>query len=229
MRRNVVIETLKNIFLYAVLCAGVLLMLRTTVSYTSFEDTTGFLKYKQDFIKIPIWRAAFYVHVFASIFTLLAGLTQFNRDVLHSYPRLHRWIGKAYVFNVLFINFPSALIMAFCAYGFMPSKIAFVILDLLWFWFTLKAWIDIRKKDMEGHRRNMIRSYALTCSALTLRFWKLILTSTTSLDPLTIYMIDAWIGFIPNLIMAEILIHSAQRPKAPASPNKAIATPHIMK
>jgi hypothetical protein len=223
--RNVVIETLKNILLYAVLCAGILLMLRTILLYTSFEYTTGFLKYKQDFITIPIWRAAFYVHVFASIFTLLAGITQFNQDILSSFPRLHRWVGKAYIFSILFVNFPSALILAVCAYGFLPSKIAFVILDTLWFWFTLKAWIDIRKKDIEGHRRNMIRSYALTCSALTLRSWKLILTSTTALDPVTIYMIDAWIGFVPNLIMAEILIRTSQRPKAPANPNKLIATP----
>jgi uncharacterized membrane protein len=226
MLKNVVIQTLKNILLYAVLCAGILLMLRTIVSYTSFEDTTGFLKYKQDFVQVPVWRAAFYIHVFASIFTLLAGLTQFNRDILHSYPRLHRWIGKAYVFNILFVNFPSAFIMAICAYGFLPSKIAFVTLDVLWFWFTMKAWIDVRNKNIEGHRRNMIRSYALTCSALTLRLWKLILTSATSLDPVTIYMIDAWVGFIPNLIMAEIFIRT-YLPKAPARENKVITIPPI--
>lgn len=227
MIRSLIVDTLKNILLYALLCAGTLLMLRTIFSYTSFEDTTGFLQYKQDVVHLPIWRLAFYVHVFASIFALIGGFTQFNRDILKSYPRLHRFIGKMYVFNILFINFPSALIMAFFAYGFLPSKLAFIILDLLWFWFTLKAWIDIRKKNIAGHRRNMIRSYALTCSALTLRTWKVVLTSFTSLDPVTIYMIDAWIGYVPNLIVAEILIWRNYRPKAPANENRVIEVPTI--
>ena len=49
----------------------------------------------------------------------------------------------------------------------------------------------------------MIRSYALTFSAITLRTWKFILSRTTHIDPLHLYMIDAWLGFVPNLLLAE--------------------------
>ena len=62
----------------------------------------------------------------------------------------------------------------------------------------------------------MIRSFALTFSAITLRSWKIVLTNVFHPDPLTLYMIDAWIGFVPNLLLAEWLIWKAQRNKTTA-------------
>lgn len=116
-------------------------------------------------------------------------------------------MGRLYVFNIVFINFPVALIMAIYANGGYPSKAAFIILDLLWFWFTLKAWMLIKRGDIIGHQNFMIRSFALTFSAITLRSWKIVLTSTTGLSEAEIYMIDAWLGFVPNLVVAELIIY----------------------
>jgi uncharacterized membrane protein YozB (DUF420 family) len=98
------------------------------------------------------------------------------------------------------------MIMAFYANGHLPSKIAFIILDSLWFAFTYKAVVAIKAKDIKQHKRFMIRSYALTFSAITLRTWKIILSHSFTIDPLTLYMIDAWMGFVPNLLFAEWLI-----------------------
>jgi hypothetical protein len=43
-------------------------------------------------------------------------------------------------------------------------------------------------------------------SAVTLRTWKIIFLSMVYIDPLHLYMIDAWMGFVPNLLFAEWLI-----------------------
>jgi hypothetical protein len=40
--------------------------------------------------------------------------------------------------------------------------------------------------------------YALTFSAITLRTWKLILSRSFHIDPVHLYMIDAWLGFVPG-------------------------------
>ena len=106
----------------------------------------------------------------------------------------------------MLINFPAGMIMAFYANGHLPSKIAFIILDCLWFWFTYKAVAAIKVKNIKAHKRFMIRSYALTCSAITLRMWKIILSHTFNIEPEVLYMIDAWMGFVPNLLFAEWLI-----------------------
>jgi len=57
----------------------------------------------------------------------------------------------------------------------------------------------------------MIRSYALTLSAVMLRTWKIIILSVVYVDPLHLYMIDAWLGFVPNLLFAEWLIRRKRK------------------
>ena len=191
---------------YLLLSMGTLLMLKMVLLYSSFDDHTGFLQQKQAYLPITIWKVAFYIHVFSSIVTLLAGFTQFSPDLLRRRPGLHRWCGRIYVWDVLLINVPAGMIMAIYANGHLPSKLAFAILDSLWFWFTLRALVEIKRGNVRAHRNDMMRSYALTLSALSLRTWKIILTMTTDLAPETIYMIDAWLGFLPNWLCAEWII-----------------------
>jgi uncharacterized membrane protein len=198
---------LGSLIAYLVLCVATFLMLQMAIDYSSFKTDIHFLSFKQDYIGIPLWRMAFYTHVFSSVLALAAGLTQFSGHVLKNHRRLHRIVGWIYVVDILIINFPAAMIMAYYANGLLPSKIAFTILDCLWFWFTYKAVIAARHRKIDEHKRFMIRSYALTFSAITLRSWKIILASTLHPDPLTLYMIDAWMGFVPNLLLAEGLIY----------------------
>jgi uncharacterized membrane protein len=203
---TIVRNTAKDVLIYLVLCAGTFLMLRIIAEHFKLEPDVGFLKVKQEYINIKIWRTAFYIHVFTAIVTLLAGFTQFSSYILKEHKTLHRIMGRVYVFNILFINFPAGMIMAFYANGHLSAKIAFIILDSLWFWFTLKALIEIRRGNIKTHKQFMMRSYALTFSAITLRTWKLVLSSAFVLTPLALYQIDAWMGFIPNLLFAEWLI-----------------------
>ena len=181
-------------------------MLRLVIDYSAFKTDTGFLKFKQGYINIPVWRLAFYTHVFSSIFALFAGFTQFSDHILKKYRKIHRLIGRIYVWDILVINFPAGMIMAVYANGHIPSKIAFIMLDILWFFFTYKGVAAVRKGNIKEHKQYMIRSYALTFSAITLRTWKLILSRSFNIDPLHLYMIDAWMGFVPNLLLAEWLI-----------------------
>lgn len=204
-------NTLRHLFIYLLLCVGTFLMLRGILAYSAFKSDTGFLAFKQDYLPITVWKVAFYTHVFSSIFTLLAGFTQFSDQVLKEHRQLHRLVGRLYAWNILVINFPAGMIMAIYANGYLPSKLAFIILDSLWFWFTLKAVIEIKRGNIAAHKRYMIRSYALTCSALTLRAWKLILSNSFTIDPVTLYMIDAWLGFVPNLLLAEWLIRKKKK------------------
>ena len=205
MKKNF-IETILSIGYYLVLCTVTFLMLRMIIGYASFDTHYEFLSQKQAYLPLKIWRYAFYTHVFSSIFTLISGFTQFSPYLLVQYKKLHRFIGKVYVFAVLMINVPSTYILAIYASGLLPTKIAFLFLDSLWFWFTCKAYQTAVKKDFISHKEYMIRSYALTFSAITLRTWRIILSSLFVINSLHLYMIDAWMGFIPNLLMGEMLI-----------------------
>ncbi|MNK64159.1 hypothetical protein D3C87_833930 [compost metagenome] len=186
------------------------LMLMGIIRYYPLRDDIGFLQFKKEYLDILPWKIAFYTHVFTIIFALLAGFTQFSASILAKYKRLHRLVGKIYVYDV-FLNFPVAFVMGIYANGLLPTKIAFMLLDCLWFWFTYRAVTEIRKGNVLAHKEFMIRSYALTLSAVSLRFWKIVILSFMHVDPLPLYMINAWLGFVPNLLFAEWLIRKRRQ------------------
>src|SRR5690606_23443496 len=104
------------------------------------------------------------------------------------------------------LSAPSGLIMGYYANGGVISQTAFIILSILWIYTTLMAYRAVRNKDFDRHTKFMIRSYALTLSALTLRLWKPGIARIFEIPPMDLYRLVAWLGWVPNLILAEILI-----------------------
>lgn len=185
-----------------------LLMLNITFKYVSFDSDVAFLQIKQtEVTTIPGYLPVFYIHVCSSIFTLLAGFTQFNTAILKKMPRIHRAFGKLYVIVVLGLAAPSGFFIGLFANGGLYSKIAFVILSVLWFYFTLKAFLAIQTKQFDRHKAYMMRSFALAFSAVTLRLWKVILVYLFHPAPMDLYQIIAWLGWIPNLMLIEYYIY----------------------
>ena len=202
-----IIFVLRILTIYMILSVGCFFMLRTVIGYMHFRDDVQFLIYKQAYIHDLLWKTAFYIHVFSAIIALFAGFTQFSRDFLTEHRAVHRFVGKIYVCIILFVNVPAALIMSLYANGGLWGKTAFLLLNTMWFVFTLKAWRSIVKGNIASHEKFMIRSYALTLSALTLRSWKIILIhSPLPLNMTEIYVLEAWLGFVPNIIVAEWII-----------------------
>jgi uncharacterized membrane protein len=182
------------------------LMGQITLQYIPVRTDAAFLQVKQDYIHITPWLIAFFVHVFTSIFVLAAGFTQFSTGILRRYPTIHRAVGKCYVVIVLFVTGPASFIMALLANGGIMSRVAFTCLSLLWIYSTAKAWQTVKAKQYALHRNWMYRSYALTLSAVTLRGWKWLLIFLFHLRPLDTYKLVAWLGFVPNLLVAEWII-----------------------
>ncbi len=190
----------------AILYASWLLIL-LTLPYLTFERTTDFLASKQLVYHLDWWRLSFYVHIFSSPVVILSGLIQFNRKLIKFYPRIHRTTGKIYVATVLFISGPAALVMAFYANGNDLTKTSFVILSCLWLLFTWQGYRLARQRDFVRHGNFLLRIYALTLSAVTLRFYAYTMDITgVDLSPKDAYMILSWISWIPNLLLAEAMI-----------------------
>jgi uncharacterized membrane protein len=201
----------KSFVVYLALCVATFLMLRMVLDYSAFRDDVDFLRFKQAYVGYWWWKTAFYVHVFSAVGALMAGFTQFSAHLLRYHRSLHRLIGRIYAYDILVINFPTGMILAVCANGLLPGRIAFVLLDCLWFSFTLIAVVAIRNGQIARHREFMIRSYALTFSAITLRTWKIILSHSFRIDPIHLYMTEAWMGFVPNLLVVEWWIRTRER------------------
>lgn len=186
-------------------------MASITMAYIPYNTDVGFLRIKQQYIDIDHWRTAFFIHVYASMWVLFAGFSQFSKNLLRNNTGLHRAFGYIYVVDVLLITGPAGLVMGFYANGGLPSRIAFVSLAVLWIFFTAMALIKAKQKDFKAHRQYMIRSYALTLSAITLRAWKYAITNSFELPPMDVYRSVAWLGWVPNLLIAEYLIYRQRK------------------
>lgn len=208
-RRNAV-----KVSWYCALAFFSYLMLLITMQYIPIRLDAAFLNTKTEEVKSCTYRLAFFTHVFTSIFVLLTGVSQFSDSFRKRFSSLHRLMGKVYVFLILFFAAPSGLIMACVANGGIPAQISFFILAVLWVVFTLVAFIFVRKKNWEKHSDFMYRSYALTLSAISLRLLKWFIVLAFGLAPITTYILVAWLGWLINLALAEILIRYKKRLKA---------------
>ena len=182
-------------------------MLKITLQYIPYDTDVAFLKIKQDVIDIPFYKIAFFTHVYTAIFVLLAGFTQFSSKIRRKFPKIHKRAGWLYGTIVLLFASPSGFYMGIFANGGLTSQLAFCTLAVLWFYFTLTAIIKIKQKDIAAHRAFIMRSFALALSAITLRLWKYLIISAFHTRPMDAYQIVAWMGWVPNLLVAEYLIH----------------------
>ncbi|MEZ4799936.1 MAG: DUF2306 domain-containing protein [Flavobacteriales bacterium] len=180
------------------------LMLEITLQYVPMRFDVAFLKIKQSQVQLPFYRVAFYVHVYTSMLALLAGFTQFNKK-FRSNSSVHRNVGKLYVAVILGLSGPSGFIMALFANGGFSSQIGFSLLAIFWMTSTLQAFRSAKNKDFIQHRNWMILSYALTLSAVTLRLWKMGIVWAFQPPPMDAYRIVAWLGWVPNLLVAFLL------------------------
>ncbi|MEM8524010.1 MAG: DUF2306 domain-containing protein [Bacteroidota bacterium] len=197
-------KTTISLFTYAFFCY---LMLSISFQYISLDSDVAFLRIKQEEYAIPYYPFAFFIHVFASIFVLPAGFTQFSNRIQKRYTNWHRNVGKLYIFTIMFFAAPSGLILGIHANGGWSSQLAFCLLAVGWFYFTWMALVKIKAKDWQAHRDFMYRSFALTLSAITLRAWKYVIVAIFHPRPMDTYRIIAWLGWVLNLVIAEIIIY----------------------
>ncbi|UQB67872.1 DUF2306 domain-containing protein [Epilithonimonas zeae] len=185
-------------------------MLNITLDYVPIASDVSFLMIKQtEVTSRPEYLPIFYIHVYSSIFALLAGFIAVFFDKNLKY--LHRFSGRIYVFITLAFSSLSGIYIGIFANGGWTAKVSFVLLGILWFYTTCKSYSEIRKKNIARHKFWMWRSYALAVSAITLRMWKVILVYLFQPNPMDIYQVIAWLGWIPNLLLVEYLIKKQNR------------------
>lgn len=182
------------------------LMLKITLEYIPLRSDVSFLMIKQtEVTNRPEYLYFFYTHVYTSIFVLLTGFLAILRKDF-GIKSFHKNTGKMYIFLILFFAAPSGIYMGIFANGGILSKISFVILGCLWWFSTFKAYQLARQKKFKEHKQWMWRSFALTLSAVALRMWKVIIVYLFHPNPMDVYQIIAWLGWIPNILLIEYLI-----------------------
>ena len=152
-----------------------------------------------------------YAHVFASVIALALGPFQFSSRLRASQIQLHRWCGRAYLGVGVCVGGLAGLYMSLHAFGGIASRLGFGCLALAWLFTGLRAFLAIRRRDVASHRRWMVRNFALTFAAVTLRLY---LPSSIALGAAfeIAYPVIAWLCWLPNVVIAELLFNRTLGP-----------------
>lgn len=142
-------------------------------------------------------------HTYGGAIASIIGPFQFLTALRRRVPRVHVWLGRLYLVCVgasgLAGLYLSPHSMARNTFG-----IAFISLALAWLYTGAKAYLTIRARRIDAHRRWMIRNYALTYAAVTLRLEMPLLIVAAGLTPLVALNIVGWLCWVPNLLAVEL-------------------------
>lgn len=179
------------------------------VPYFEFKYAANFLGTKTDeVLQQPAFQWAFYIHISSSLLVIFAGLWQFFPKLLRLYPKFHRNSGWVYIVTVLALAGPSGLVLGFFANAGLPSKTGFVLQSIVWWVVTLLALLEIRKQRQLNHIHMMIRSYAITLAAMSLRTESYAMFYLFGTKPVETYLTVTWLSWVGNLLIAETLIYA---------------------
>jgi uncharacterized membrane protein len=173
--------------------------------YFIIDTKIGVLNHKSDLLlNDGLWNIGFYTHISLGGLALLIGWTQFNENLRKKNVNLHRNLGKVYLISVMFSGF-SGLYIAYFATGGIIATLGFSCLAIIWLYSTLRAFLEIKNRSISKHQKFMTYSYAACFAAVTLRIWLPVITAFFQ-DFIIAYRIVAWLCWIPNIIVASVLV-----------------------
>ncbi len=157
-------------------------------------------------------QAAFYLHVVFGGLALLLSPLQFSARLRERARRWHRVIGRVALSSIVVAGLAGVVLSTTNLAGPVGTA-GFGLLGVLWVGFAVTAFRAIRGGDVTAHRRWMVRAFALTYAAVTLRLWLGVLIATQAsagVDPQLAfdraYAVVPFLCWAPNLLVAELYL-----------------------
>jgi hypothetical protein len=206
----------KFILLFVILLIGLLIFLKSW-EYYSPDFKNGYLSDKKEIFD-SLFKYGLYAHIITVPLILLAGSVQAFFRYEYSNKNFHRIVGSVYSYLVLFVSAPGAFIISFYAFGGAWGKCSFLLLTILWVWFTFCGLKEGKNKNIAVHKAFMIRSYVLTLSAIILRLISFVFIHIFDFYGENAYAVSAWLSWVPALLMTEVYLYYNGR-KIPSLPS----------
>lgn len=137
---------------------------------------------------------------------LATGAFQLHTRMRNRWLGLHRWLGRTYVLAVAAGGLAALALAPHATTGGVAAT-GFALLGLAWLATTALAVIAIRQRRLAAHRDWMVRSYALTLAAVTLRIY-LPASQFAGISFTIAYPVIAWLCWVPNLLLAQAFLRS---------------------
>lgn len=156
--------------------------------------------------------ACLVVHATSSGLALLLGPWQFWPSLRARRPWLHRLAGRSYLAFCL-VGGLTGLVLGLNTAAGPLAQGGFTSLAVVWLGVNAMGYSAVLRRDFISHRRWMIRSFALTFAAVTLRLY-LPISFAPGFSFEVAYPIISWACWAPNLIVAEVWLRAHPQPTA---------------
>jgi uncharacterized membrane protein len=173
------------------------------------------MPFPMDLPSLELSPRPFIVHAVSASLALVLGPLQLVPAWRARFPALHRWVGRTYVLSVA-VAWLSSLPLAVNAMTGAVAAAGFFALGLAWVVTTGMGLARALQRRLAEHRRWMLRSFALTAAAITLRIY-LGASMAADIDEELSYPVIAWLCWVPNAFVAEWYLRRqgrTQRPQA---------------
>jgi hypothetical protein len=144
------------------------------------------------------------MHLAGGVLALATGAWQLNTRIRSRHVGVHRGLGRLYVGAVI-VGGVGGLMLAPGSQAGIVTHLGFGSLAIAWLGTTTAGYLAIRRQDQATHRRWMLRSYAITFAAVTLRIY-LPLSQVLGLPFEPSYQVISWLCWVPNLLVVELLV-----------------------
>jgi uncharacterized membrane protein len=141
------------------------------------------------------------LHVAGGVTALLVGPLQFVGRIRARGPAFHRTTGRIYL-GAVAVGAPAGFVLALGTTAGPVASVGFAIPALLWPVFTWLGWRSAVERRFPEHREWMLRSYAVTSTAITLRLM-LPLAGALGIGFFPAYRVISWLGWTTNLALCE--------------------------
>lgn len=154
------------------------------------------------------------IHVAGAATALLVSPFQFLARFRNRKSGLHRLVGRVYVTGCL-TGGAAGVPLALGSTAGPVAAAGFGTLALFWLFTTALGWRRAVERRFAEHRAWMLRSWALTMAAVTLRLY-LPIPPLLGIDFADGYRAISWLAWVPNLAAVELYLRWPRRAGAPS-------------
>ncbi|MBC8647631.1 MAG: DUF2306 domain-containing protein [Thermoanaerobaculia bacterium] len=157
------------------------------------------------------------MHVVTGGLLLILTPLQFSSRVRNRYLRFHRWSGRLLITSGLIAALTGFYFGLLVPYGGPGETAAIVFFGGLFVFSLIRAFVAIRKRQVELHREWMIRAVAIVLGVSMVRVVGAVLDvalTPSGIAPPDLFVLSLWLGWGMTLIAGEAWIRHS-RPQEP--------------
>lgn len=148
-------------------------------------------------------RGWLWTHLAGGSMAILLGLVQLLTQWPRAFDRVHRWTGRAYLLSILVASTGAAGLIA-TSPAPLAIRMAFAATALAWLTTSLLGLVAIRRRQVQVHRRWMIRAWLVTLAPITFRLLIRTPDIMTLAEPPDVIAALLWLSWMLPLLLFEL-------------------------